>query len=117
MKKNTTNVGNRAEDLTVKRILERGYTVLDRNVNERFSEIDIIAKHGDTICFIEVRSRFDDQLGHPLETIDFKKQMLVRKAAKSYLVRNGLWDKVAVRFDAATVLWSTNEFTYLENVF
>jgi putative endonuclease len=56
------------------------------------------------VVFVEVRSRADDRLGHPLETIDARKRARIVRAATAWLVRESLWEKVAVRFDVIGVL-------------
>ncbi len=90
--------------------------ILDRNVQEKFAEIDIVAEDGDTLCFIEVRTRKDTRLGHPLETITAQKQRSVRRAAEAYLAKRNIINR-AVRFDVATIVWESEEFVYLENAF
>ncbi len=97
-------------------MIERGMRILDRNVQEKFAEIDIVAEDGDTLCFIEVRTRKDTRLGHPLETITAHKQRSVRRAAEAYLARRNIFNR-AVRFDVATIVWESEEFVYLENAF
>lgn len=112
----TLDTGCKAEQFVCDRLIERGMRVTARNVREKFSEIDIVALEGDTICFVEVRSRKNTCLGHPLETISLKKQKSVRRAAEAYLVKRNLLNS-PVRFDVATVVWSTGEFLYIENAF
>ena len=90
--------------------------ILDRNVREKFAEIDIVAEDGDTLCFIEVRTRNDTRLGHPAETVTPKKQHQVRRAAEAYLARRGILNR-AIRFDVATIVWSSEEYMYWENAF
>jgi putative endonuclease len=92
--------------------------ILDRNVRERFAEIDIIAEDHGTLCFVEVRTRKNTRLGHPSETIGPAKQRSVRRAAEAYLARRKLnANTTAVRFDAITVVWDTGEVTHFENAF
>jgi putative endonuclease len=90
--------------------------ILDRNVAERFAELDIVAEEGETLCFVEVRTRADDRLGHPAETVDERKQRKIRRAAEAWLVRHRVTGR-AVRFDVATIIWSTEQYDYFENAF
>lgn len=91
---------------------------MDRNVHSRFAEIDIIAEQGDTLCFIEVRTRETATFGHPAETINSKKKKSVRRAAEAYLMRLGMdAQQRAIRFDVATIVWDKMEFMYFENAF
>ncbi len=52
-------VGDKAEELTCKYLLESGFEIIERNFYSRFGEIDIIAKRGDVLHFIEVKSGLD----------------------------------------------------------
>ena len=112
----TRNTGIRGETFVCDRIRDRGMCVLDRNIREKFAEIDIVAKDGDTFCFIEVRSRQDTTLGHPAETVTKAKQRSVRRAAEAYLVKRNITG-VPIRFDVATIVWSSMEYLYFENAF
>jgi putative endonuclease len=112
----TRDTGNRGETLVCERIIRRGMSIIDRNVREKFAEIDIVAMDRDTLCFIEVRSRQDTTMGHPSETISPKKQRTVRRAAEAYLVKRNITG-VPIRFDVATIVWSSMEFLYFENAF
>ena len=112
----TRDKGIRGEQFVCGRIKERGMRIIDQNIREKFAEIDIIAKDGDTLCFIEVRSRQNTNLGHPAETISLKKQRSVRRAAEAYLIRRSITG-VPIRFDVATIVWSSMEFLYFENAF
>ena len=112
----TREIGNRGEELVCARLKDRGMRIVDRNIREKFAEIDLVAEDEDTLCFIEVRSRMDTTLGHPAETISLQKQRLVRRAAEAYLVKRNIVN-APVRFDVATIVWSTGEFLYFENAF
>jgi len=94
--------------------LERhGLAIIDANVTLAGAEIDLVARDpadadelGEawTCVFIEVRGRSDDRLGHPLETIDLRKQARVRRAASAWLIGRDLWERVAVRFDVIALV-------------
>ena len=101
-----------AIEAIVAELLDRaGLTVVARNVSIAGAEIDLIATTQNSlesreplVVFVEVRSRADDRLGHPLETVDGKKRAKIVRAATAWLVRESLWEKVAVRFDVIGVL-------------
>jgi len=93
--------------------------VVARNVAIAGAEIDLIATTRESLAdsaadsaesrealvvFVEVRSRADDLLGHPLETISATKRAHIVRAATAWLVREDLWEKVAVRFDVIGVI-------------
>lgn len=113
---NTRERGNRGEELVCERLVERGMKIVARNVTERFAELDIVAVDDDTLVFVEVRTRRDDALGHPAETVTEAKQKKIRRAAEAYLVKRRIPPR-PVRFDVATIIWSTMQYDYFENAF
>ena len=112
----TFHLGTTGEDLICNFLESNGYSILDRNVRERFAEIDIVAEDERCLCFVEVRTRKGTDLGHPLETIGAKKQNSIRRAAEAYLARRNIQNR-EVRFDVATIVWSTGEKTLIKNAF
>ncbi len=114
--RSTRSTGIRGEDYVCDKLLEREFRILDRNVREKFAELDIVAEDRDVLCFIEVRTRQNTTLGHPAETITPKKQRLVRRAAEAYLARRNIPPRV-IRFDVATIVWESMEYEYFENAF
>lgn len=116
--KNTVLAGQKGEQTVCAHLLKNGYQILQRNVREKFAEIDIVAflPKQDTLVFIEVRTRTSSRLGHPVETITLRKQNQVRRAAQWYLCKHQI-SNTAVRFDVATIIWEENKFEYFENAF
>lgn len=96
--------GQHGEEQAAAHLLRCGLEILARNVKAAGAELDLIARDGETIVFVEVRKRSDDRLGHPLETIDARKQSRVRRGATGWLIAQGLWERVAVRFDVVTIV-------------
>jgi putative endonuclease len=113
---NTRERGTRGEEIVCERLVARGMQIVARNVTERFAELDIVAIDDDTLVFIEVRTRRDTRLGHPAETVTEKKQKKIRRAAEAYLIKRRI-APCPVRFDVATIVWSSMEFEYFENAF
>ena len=62
--------GYTGEDIAVNFLISKGYKVLERNWRYRRNEIDIIAWHGSTLVFVEVKTRSSLECGHPREGID-----------------------------------------------
>lgn len=111
-------LGARAEALACEHLIARGFTILGRNVRVGAKEIDIIARRGDLLVFCEVRARSRSGSISPLETIDRAKAQRIREAARRWLYESRL-RRVAVRFDAAAVLFDEPEGTleYVEDAF
>jgi putative endonuclease len=96
--------GAAAEEAAVQYLSARGYSVLERNWRCRSGELDIIAEYGDSLIFIEVRSRSGDLLrGTPEESVNARKIHQVRSTAGVYLHMKGLEER-RISFDVVTVL-------------
>lgn len=96
-------LGDRGENLAARFLRDRGYKILMRNYRCPLGEIDIIARDGDTLVFVEVKSRSDENPA-PEEQVNQAKQHQITKAAKSYLSRYGT-PKPPARFDVVAVIW------------
>ena len=79
----------KAEDLAARYLREKGYILLHRNLRLDRFEVDIVAKQGDTIVFVEVRSRTYDAILTPEETIQYTKRKHLRAAARRYIAWHG----------------------------
>ncbi len=79
-------LGKIGEDLAVSLLFAEGYTILDRNFRSHFGEIDIVCQKGETIYFVEVKTRTCDIFGDPDEAVNKVKQKRMRKTAEYYLM-------------------------------
>jgi putative endonuclease len=95
--------GKAAEEAAARYLEERGYRIRARNFLCRYGELDVVAEHGDTVCFVEVRMRSTNLWGDPALTVSFAKQRRVVKAALHYLFAHDLRDKM-IRFDVVSVV-------------
>ena len=95
--------------------LERkGIKVLEMNYRRPTGEIDIVARRGRTILFVEVKRRTTLRYGRPAEAVDRAKQAHILRTAALYLQENGLAD-APVRFDVVEVL--PDQIRHIENAF
>lgn len=93
--------GGAAED-TAARFLERhGLAIVERNYRTRLGEIDLIAREGDTLVFVEVRLRRSERFGGALGSITWRKRRRIAAAARHYLMR--LRHEPPCRFDVVTL--------------
>ena len=92
------NQGVAAEALAAKFLAARGLAIVGRNYRCRGGEIDIIAREGRTIVFVEVRMRRSRAFGGAAESITGAKRRRLRLAAEHYLAR--LPKEPPCRFDA-----------------
>jgi len=100
-------------------LLARGYRILERNYRVRDGEIDLIARHGSYIVFIEVKFRSGAGYGYPRESVGAVKQRRIIKTAMHYIAVRGL-DNQDFRFDVVEVLARDKqrvEINHIENAF
>ncbi|PID38466.1 MAG: YraN family protein [Proteobacteria bacterium] len=101
-----TELGRRAERLAAQLLLREGYRLLDRNYRIQSGEIDLIAEEDQILCFVEVRSRQNTELGHPLETINHRKRRRLLRAADHYLATQLASKRPPfTRFDVISVVY------------
>ena len=106
-------LGSRGEALAARVLKAGGYRLvllnfkapIGRNLNgaEVTGEIDIIAFDGETLCFVEVKTKATDEFSSPLSTIDLRKQRQIARTARVYRSIFGIRD-IPVRYDAVSVL-------------
>ena len=102
-----------AEDL----LKEKGFSILFRNYRYLKAEIDILARKGDLLAVVEVKSRSSEVVESAASTVSKKKISLLAMAADHFVIENAL--DVEVRFDIITVLKKANsyELNHLEDAF
>ena len=89
--------GARAEDLAAGHLVRHGLAILERNFRTRQGEIDLVARDGDTLVFVEVRMRSRSEFGGAAGSVTAAKQARWVAAAQGYLARIGR--EPACRFD------------------
>jgi putative endonuclease len=94
--------GNRGEEMAVRYLEKLGYSILERNYIFQHGEIDIIAREGNELVFVEVKLRRSSTFGTPEESITERKQKLLRRTAEGYLAVNNIVD-VPCRFDVVAI--------------
>ena len=102
-------LGKWGEDRAVHFLLKKGYTIIERNFRTKQGEIDIIAKEGKTVIFVEVKTKMRGGFGAPEEWVDHKKQIQIGKVASAYL-QMAVNDDVACRFDVVAIDGYGNKF-------
>jgi putative endonuclease len=93
--------GRWAEDIACRYLRDKGYLIVARNWRWRGGEVDIIAKDGDTLVFVEVKGRRTPRYGSPLEAVDRRKRLHLWNSARAFL--QGRIPAPAVRFDVIGV--------------
>ncbi len=106
--------GRKGERLACRYLLKEGFDILARRYRGRSGELDIIAYEGDTLVFVEVKTRSSRDFGQPWEFVDWQKQQILRRAAEDFIADHDL-GQYAYRFDIVSVLGT--EVTLLRNAF
>ena len=96
-------LGQRGEDAAARYLKRQGYRILERNRYLGRNEIDIIAQEGDTIAFVEVRTRKYLDGVPPEDSVGPAKQRQLRRAAKRYIDLYGD-ESLYYRFDIVSVI-------------
>ena len=96
-------LGQRGENVAARYLRNSGYTIIVRNFRCNLGEIDIVAKDGKTLVFVEVKTRTVDD-PTPEDQVNTVKRHQLTKAAKLYLTRYGVPQPPA-RFDVVAIIW------------
>lgn len=114
-KRTATGTGAQMEAAAAEYLQRAGLRIEARNFHCRRGEIDLIARDGDTLVFVEVRFRRDSRYGGAGATVDANKQRKLLAAAETYLQRHKLdcpcrFDVMAIDGSADNIQWITNAF-------
>ncbi len=104
MAREQPELGKTAERVARIFLKKQGYSILKSNYACACGEIDIVAREGHCLAFVEVKARRDQELGPPSAALTPAKVGQLRKAAKSFLARHNLAG-IDCRFDVVSVLW------------
>ncbi len=109
--------GKLGEEIAVNYLVGKGYEIVERNWRNTHKEIDIIAKDGETLVMVEVKTRQTDEYGNPDIAVTKKKQRLLIAAANAYLFKNKL--DVETRFDIISIIFKDGEpvIEHIEDAF
>jgi len=95
--------GALGENVAVSFLQQNGYTILEKNFYYNHGEIDIVAKDGNVLVFVEVKSRHSDKFGEPEESVTPKKQEIIRRTAEGYVSSKNL-EETECRFDVVSIM-------------
>ncbi|MDZ4658063.1 MAG: YraN family protein [Bythopirellula sp.] len=97
-------LGERGEIAAAKFLKRLGYRIVTTRFRQRYGEVDIIAVDGQTVVFVEVKTRRLDLTTQPAEAVDFARQQRLTRAALAFLKFHGLLEYPS-RFDVIEVVW------------
>lgn len=112
---NNRETGSLYEKKAAAFLEQKGLVIISRNFCCRGGEIDLIARDGKYLVFVEVRYRRTEKSGSARASVDRKKQRRISNAARFYLLRYGYGDSADCRFDVVAfegerIYWIKNAF-------
>jgi putative endonuclease len=112
---NNLTLGARGEEIAVAFLKGRKFTIVERNFRCKAGEVDIIARDGRTLVFVEVKTRRNETYGPPQLALTPFKQRQISKAALTWLAKKRLLDASA-RFDVVAILLRDHEVPEIEHI-
>ena len=100
-------LGKKGEELAKIMLIDKGYSIIETNWRYDKDEIDIIAKDGDELVIVEVKTRSTDFFGYPEEAVNSKKEFFLIRATESYLQEKDL--DIDSRFDIVSIILNNKE--------
>ena len=113
-----TELGIKGEILALEFLEKKDYTILEINWRFERTEVDIIARHQQTLVIVEVKTRTGTQFGLPELAVGIEKQRNLATATEEYLERNNL--DMDVRFDVISITFKNTanpEIYHIEDAF
>ena len=113
-------LGDAGERQAAKFLKRLGYRIVTRRFRFGRGDIDLVALDGQTIVFVEVKTRRSSDWGTPEEAVDHFKQKQLTKLALAFLKRYNLLERAA-RFDVVSIVWPDDrqppKITHFQNAF
>ena len=97
-----SEVGKKGEELALRHLKKLGYRIVELNYRCPLGEVDIVAREGDTLVFVEVKTRRDRSYGLPRDAVGFQKRFQLSKVAQ-YFLKVKRAEHMSARFDVMEV--------------
>ena len=108
------DIGSFGEALSRDYLISKGYKILNMNFRNKFGEIDIICKKNNLLIFCEIKSRYSNSFGSPIESITCYKQKQIIKLSELYLISKKYYN-FNVRYDIIEVIFNTITSSHIIN--
>ena len=112
---NKRQLGTDYEDKACAYLMNKDYKIIERNFRTYNGEIDIVAKDGQTIVFVEVKYRRKNSFGYSAEAVNIHKQKVIYKVAEGFLCKYYPHHVPPCRFDVIAI--DKDEITHIINAF
>lgn len=117
-------LGRLSEEAACRYLSRQGYHIIETNYRLRMGEIDVIARQGDTVAFVEVKARQDRRFGEPFEAVGPRKQAKLRSMAGLWLAahqQDEQYRECQFRFDVISIIADKEggvlELSHLQDAF
>ncbi len=114
----SAELGDKGEEIAVAYLIKEGYKILERNWLYGHKEVDIIAKQGDEIVIVEVKTREGDYFEEPWEAVSIQKIRNIVEVADAWLIEKQI--DLETRFDVISIIFTDNvtyELTHFPGAF
>ena len=102
---NQRELGRKGEEEAVRLLRKSGYRIVGCNVKAKFGEIDVVARDGPVLCFVEIKARRSVTFGWPEEGVTFDKRQRLSRLANWYVQKHRVMG-TPLRFDVVSILWN-----------
>lgn len=111
-------LGRQGEELAAAYLTGLGFEIIERNARGRTGELDLVCRQGDTLVFVEVKTRGPGSRARPDQAVNPRKRGRLARAAAAWLGRRNMWDRPC-RFDVVAVTLDGERTTvrHYENAF
>jgi putative endonuclease len=108
-------LGARGETLAARYLRKTaGHRILKKNYRSAAGEIDLVCADGDTLVFVEVKTRASDELADPLDSVDRAKRAQIERAARHFAMNHRV-AHLPMRFDVVRVVWPPRGAAVIEH--
>lgn len=114
MKSFNKDIGNYGEYISKTFLIKKGYKILCTNFRYKHGEIDIICTLKDLIIFCEIKSRYTNSFGSPMESVTCYKQKQIIKLSQMYIMLNNI-SNYNIRYDVIEVSFNSLNTSYIVN--
>lgn len=113
------DLGKKGEEEAIAFLQHKGYTIVASNWREKHLEIDVICTKDNKLAFVEVKSRSNNTITDPLQSVTRAKQKKLIKAAHAFLEQNPNYADFDIQFDVVSIIFTPNkpQIEHIEEAF
>ncbi len=111
--------GKKGEGIAADYLIDRGFDIIEENFRSKFGEIDIVARKGNKLYFVEVKTRANRKRGMPYEAVNKRKIHQIKKAATYYLLENDKYKDFKYAISVISILMkdgAVDKLQFFENI-